>query len=258
MSVKIQNKRTAEKGSALVYILIAIALLAALTVSFMQPASQQTSSQNTFKTVTSVQAQADLIRSAIQECVLSYPKGDRCINDDPSLAHCTTTTTSDPGARENYPINPDSTHYTSATPSRAGNRFVRNMRCPGNNPGDTADHVDHEPIFSGASGKFLPPASDLFGDWQLYNGTDGVFFWTATNKTDAFLLSALEKSDERYAECEADVIDTLFAPAGAKNLDSGGTVNCPANNVCFRVWMLANTATNIYPGDRDSDEAACP
>lgn len=251
------NERAAETGSALVYILIAIALLAALTVSFMQPASQQTSSQNTFKTVTAVQGQADLIRSAIQECVLSYPRGDRCINGD-AAAHCTTVGTTDAGARENYPINPDSTHYTNATPARAGNRYVRNMRCPGNNPGFTAAHDNHEPIFSGAAGKFLPPPADLFGEWQIYNGTDGVFFWTATDKTDSFLLSALEKMDEKYAECEADVVNTLAAPAGVKNMDLAGTVTCPANNVCFRVWMLSNSATNVYPGDADGDEAACP
>lgn len=245
---------TSESGSALVYILIAIALLAALTVSFMQPSSQQTSSQNTFKTATSVGSQADMIRSTIQECVLSYPKGDQCINGG-GPAHCTTAATTDPGARKNYPLNPDSEHYDAATPGQSGNRLVRNIRCPGNNPGETADHDNHEPVFSGDAGKFLPPPPDLFGDWQYYNETDGVFFWVVTDKTDAYLLSALEKMDEKYAECEADVIDTSVAPAGAKDLDSLGVVECPAAHVCFRVWMIKNGSA-VFPGDRDGDELA--
>ena len=50
----IQKKSEAyssQKGSALIYILVAIALLAALTASFMRPSSQQTSAQSGFKAV---------------------------------------------------------------------------------------------------------------------------------------------------------------------------------------------------------------
>ncbi len=256
MLKNISQGRARESGSALVYILIAIALLAALTFTFMEPSSQQTSSQNTFKSASALESQIDLVRSAIQECVLSYPKGDKCINND-AAAYCTTAATTDSGARENYPINPDSLHYTNATPGRSGDRLVKNLRCPGNNPGDTADHDDHNPVFGGSSGKFMPPAPDLFNDWQYYNGLDGVFFWIETDKTDAFIATALEKMDSRFSECEADVIDTSDAPAGAKDLDGAGTLECPANNVCFRVWMIANSSSNVYYGDADGDEAAC-
>ncbi len=247
--------RKAEKGSALVYILIAIALLAALTITFMEPSSQQASSQNTFKTLTEIESQSSMIRAAVQECVLAYPRGDKCINDNPA-AYCTTAAGTDPGARENYPINPDSAFYANATPAEAGNRFVRNIRCPGNNPGQTADHDDHELIFTGNDGKYLPPAPDLFNDWQFYNGTDGVFFWTETDKTDAFLLTAMAKLDEKFSECEADIVDTSDAPAGAKDLDSDTTLTCPANNVCFRVWMIKNGSA-VFNGDADGDEAGC-
>ena len=245
--IKIQNNnRAAESGSALVYILIAIALLAALTVSFMEPSSQQTSSQNTFKTVTVVEGQVDVIRSAIQECVLSYPKGDSTIDTDPGA--------DDQGARKNYPINPNSDHYATATPPQSGNRFVRNIRCPGNNPGNP-NEADHELIFSGGSGKFLPPAPDLFSEWQYYNGDDGVFFWISTDKTDSFILTALSKMDDNFSECEADVVD---ASGGVQNLDSAATpLTCAAGSVCFRVWMIMNKATAEFNGDTDGDEAAC-
>jgi len=234
-----------ESGSALVYILIAIALLAALTFSFMEPSSQQTSSQNTFKTVSALQGQVDMIRSAIQECVLSYPKGDNTINavDDPGVT------------RNNYPINPDSDHYTTATPGKSGDRLVRNIRCPGNNPG-TPNQANHAPMFGGNSGKFMPPAPDLFEDWQYYHGDDGVFFWTYTDKTDAFITSALTKLDEQFSECEADVID---ASSSAQDLDSGGTpLECDVGTTCFRVRMIT-TGSAVWNGDADSDEngASC-
>lgn len=234
--------RKHEKGSALIYILIAIALLAVLTITFMEPSSQQTSSQNTFKTLTEVESQSNVIRSALQECVLSYPRGDAAIDN--------TGGGSDPGARKNYPINPDSTYYATATPGRSGDREVRNIRCPGNNPGG-ANVDDHELIFAGGEGKFLPPPPDLFGEWQYYNGTDGIFFWTATDKSDAFLLAALSKLDDKFAECEADIID---ATGGAEDLNSGGDLECAGTNVCFRVWMIMNNTVAVFNGDADGDE----
>lgn len=234
--------RSSEQGSALVYILIAIALLAALTMSFMEPSSQQTSSQNTFKAQASLQSQADMIRAAIQECVLSYPKGDANI----------TTAGNDTGARDNYPINPDSLYYATATPARSGDRLVRNIRCPGNNPGG-ADVDDHELIFGGSSGKYLPPAPDLFDDWQYYNGVDGVFFWIETDKTDAFINTALTKLDEKFSECEADVVD---ARNSAEYLDSDESLTCTSGSLCFRVWMILN-ASGDFNGDTDTDESGC-
>lgn len=234
-----------EQGSALIYILIAIALLAALTITFMEPSSQQTSTQNTFKTLTEVESQGNIIRAAIQECVLSYPKGDTTIDN--------TVGGSDPGARWNYPINPDSSHYATATPGQSGDRLVRNIRCPGNNPGGT-NIENHELIFTGNEGKFLPPPPDLFNEWQYYNGTDGIFFWTDTDKTDAFLLTALSKLDQKFAECEADIINTSDPPAGTKNLDSAGDTQCAAGHVCFRIWMVMNRTTAQFNGDADGDE----
>ncbi len=239
------RKRASETGSALVYILIAIALLAALTITFMEPSSQQTSSQNTFKTVTEVQSQESLIRSAIQQCVLSYPKGDQTIVN-------TGGGSTDDGARKTFPLKPNSTHFTGATIGPTAGRLVKDIRCPGNNPGNPGDENEHALIFSGADGKLLPPAPALFQDWQYYNGDDGVFFWTETNKTDAFLEAALKKLDEQYAECETDIVD---ARGSAQDFDSDGTVECPAGSVCFRSWMI-RTASAVFNGDTDGDEDA--
>ncbi|MGH1397941.1 MAG: hypothetical protein ACRBCT_01875 [Alphaproteobacteria bacterium] len=234
-----------QNGSALVYILIAIALLAALTVSFMEPSSQQTSSQNTFKTATDLQGQVDTIRSAIQECLLLYPQGDSTID--------TSGSGSDPDANTQFPINPNSTHFSAATPAQSGDRNVSGIRCPGNPDGAA---VNHTKLFGGSTGKFMPPTPDLFEPWQYYNGTDGVYFWIESSKSDAFILSALERLDEQFDECEADVID---ASLSAIDLDSATTAltQCPSGSVCFRVRMVINEPDAEYNGDTDGDEAGC-
>lgn len=241
MKVRCINGPERCSGSALVYILIAIALLAALTASFMKPASQQTTSQNTFNTITELNSQINFIRSAIQECVLTYPSVDSDL-----IASSNTP----------YPVNPSSSYFTAPPKSgAAANDQVRNIMCPGN-PGTSNDHAN---IFGGRSGKFFPPAVKLFNEWEYYNGTDGVFFYTATNKSDAFLQTALAKLDNQYSECEADVID---ASTGDIELTSAATVSdpkCLDGNTCMRVWMITQPSAQ-YLGDTDGEEAAaaCP
>lgn len=243
MTDSLGRARINERGSALVYILIAIALLALLTISFMEPSSQQTQSQNTFKLTSELQSQAELIRSTVQECVLLYPEGDSGAIPPASS----------PAVNLNhpYPIMPNDSYLNAciANPAEVDN-FVSLLRCPGN-PKDNPCHAE---MFGGNTGKFLAPPPDLFGPWRYYSGADGVFFWTETSSSDAFIRTALNKVDENFAECEADVIVAV----AATNLDSGaGTVQCPANNTCLRVWMIAKSS-NIYPGDTDGDEATCP
>lgn len=234
-----------QNGSALVYILIAIALLGALTLTFMEPSSQQTSSQNSFNTVSQMTGQINLIRSAIQECRIAYKKGDRSIDISSSG--------SDPGAQRNFPIKPNSSHYSTATIGPTTGRLVKDIRCPGD-PGNNDEN--HVKIFGGTSGKFLPAPPNLFEDWQYYNGADGVYFWTQTSKSDAFIDSALEKLDEKYGECETDIVD---ASSGAVALDSDGPAEtvCPSGYTCFRMRMVTRN-TAVFNGDIDGDEASCP
>lgn len=235
----INQGRKSERGSALVYILIAIALLAALTVTFMEPASQQTTSQNTFNTVTDLNSQVNFIRSAIQECVLTYPAGDTGLIG----------TTNTP-----YPINPSSSYFAGAPKSgAAANDQVRNLMCPGN-PGNSNDHAE---IFTGASGKFMPPPVNLFEQWEYYNGVDGVFFWSRTDKSDAFLQTAMQKLDDQYSECEADIIDASGGLVAMTSTDGAGDPDCPNGSTCFRVWMLT-TALATYQAGGEEALAGCP
>lgn len=223
-----------EKGSALVYILIAIALLAALTASFMQPASQQTSSQNIVKTVSDIRSQSELIRSAIQECILIYPQGDR------AQVH----------ANSPYPLSPTDAYLTDEDATN----LVRYIRCPGD--AINATYADHNYIFGASSGKFLQPPPDLFEEWEYYSGTDGVFFFTRTSKTDSFLTASLERLDEDFSECEADVITVGATAVEMTSTEGVSDPKCPANNQCFRLWMIAKPTATYQAGSPEASE--CP
>ena len=112
--------------------------------------------------------------------------------------------------------------------------------------------MTHALVFGGNSGKFLPPPPKLFEPWAYYNGADGVFFFTKTNKTDSFLTTSLAKLDDQFAECESDVIVGAYPMA----TDSGtGFPNCGAGFTCFRVWMLTQP-TALYQDP--IEDAACP
>ena len=230
------NGRASETGSALVYILIAIALLAALTASFMRPSSQQTTAQGAFNASQELNSQIEYIRSSIQECVIIYDGGDR-------------STPGSPLQNAPWPINPSSTYL--ATP--AADYTLKHLRCPGN-PGDSNDHAE---IFGGSSGKFLPPPPSLFEEWEYYNGTDGVFFFSRTDKTDAFIQTALTKLDEDYSECQADVVDASAADVELTSTAGGADPKCASGETCFRVWMIIR-GTAVYNGDTDGEEASCP
>lgn len=233
-----------QSGSALIYILVAIALLAVLTASLMDSSSQQTQSQNQTNLVSEISSQVSLISSSLQECVLTYP------DQDSSL-----TSTQQKNAP--YPIQPADTYFATSTPAADPNNGVQYIRCPGNPGGTGLTRKNHARIFGGSSGKFLPPPPNLFTAWEYYNGNDGIFFFTGTSKTDAFIASALTKLDAKYSKCEADVID---ATGGAVTLTSdvmpsGGAVRtCPAGSRCFRYWIVQKAT----PSQQYGKDTGCP
>lgn len=238
------RKQAGARGSALLYVLIAIALVAALTVSLMEPSSQQTQSQNSTNLVSDLSSQISFISSSVSECVLSHPDQDSGL-----------TTTEQKNAP--YPINPKDPYFTaqSADPLSDSDDNVEHIRCPGSPGGTGSNNQDHARIFGGTSGKFLPPAPSLFDPWTYYNGADGVFIMISTTKTDPYIASALQKLDAQFSTCEGEVIDRRGL--GALNVTSDTTPGdsaeraCAAGAICFRYWTILK-ATAIH------QDAGCP
>jgi type II secretory pathway pseudopilin PulG len=225
------NSTETIRGSALIYILIAVALLAALTVSLMEPSSQQTQSQSSASLVTDLSGQISFISSSISECVITYP------NQDSEL-----TATEQKNAP--YPINPLDPYFDtqSATPPSDPDNTAQYIRCPGNPGGTGATNQNHARLFGGSSGKFMPAKPALFDDWTYYNGADGVFLMISTTKTDPFIASSLLKLDEKYSKCESEVIDrrSLGSLSITTDTTPGDTAvrSCGAGEICFRYWII--------------------
>lgn len=212
-----------NSGSALIYILVAIALIALLTASMMEPSNQQGQAQNQSNLMTELQGQISLIDSAIRECVITYPNQDSGLTGTEQF-------------NAPYPINPNDTYFTGLTPGPSTGRTAADIRCPGNPGGANKNHAK---IFAGNSGKFLPPPPNLFSAWQYYNGADGVFIVTSATVTDAYIATALQKLDTKYSPCQTDYIDAVSATnISSDNPHSTGQVSCAAGSKCFRYWLI--------------------
>lgn len=199
-----------QRGSALIYILIAIALLGALTMSFVEPSNQQSRSQNSYKVATEIRAQAEVYRAAIQDCILTYPAGD--VSNPTKYA----------GYNEPYPVTPSSTYLPVGLRDAA--EKASSLRCPGN-PGDS---TSHSAIFGGSTGRFAPATPALFSEWKYANDSTGVYLVARTDKTDMYLQEGLQKADAMFSACEATYI-------------SGNTAPCATGFYCLQVWVIRHT-----------------
>jgi len=205
-----------RSGGALVYIMIAIALLTALTMAFVRPGGQGASTQNAFRLAMELNSQARIIRSAIQDCILRFPAGDAAITQDEYY--------------HPYPLGPDSPQFSTPTP----NAGVQYLKCPGTGSGDSVD--DEQPIFGGVFQSFLPPAPKIMNPegWVYANGTvtahgetrKGVYFRIYSSKSDPYIDEAFEKMKEMFAACEADFII------------GDGSNGVPAGQKSFRIWII--------------------
>lgn len=222
-----------QKGGALIYVLIAVALMAALTGTLVGGGGSQSSrTQNAFKLANELSSQIRVIRSAIQDCVLRFPQGDQ--------ADIAQANYNDP-----YPLNPTSNEFS--TP--AGNDNVEHLRCPGTS--GAAGNDDYRQIFTGSGefSGFLPSAPDLMSDWTYFNGDatiqglqlDGVFIQINSTRSDPFIAEAMEKVDNLMASCEVDY------------LVGTGSNSCPNNTQCLRYWIIRGPNTAATGGPN-----ACP
>lgn len=193
-----------QRGSVLLYIFIAVGLLAALTYAFIGDSRDGMSTQNAVKTAQELYAQTNLIRSAIIECTLLYPGGGGDLD-----ANGTINSTDNPN--NPYPINPSS----ALNPEGAqADDSVKYISCTGAPSGKRN-------LFQGTNnqGRILPPPPDGFSDWVYVNDTNGVRIKITAPNT-ASGTATLDRLMEKFATCQAD-------------LDYG---SCGAR--CFTAWIL--------------------
>jgi hypothetical protein len=229
---------SSQRGSAMIYILIAIALIAILMSTLSDDdGGTGSQAQKGTKLISEISSQVDYINAAIQECILNHSKPDAKL-----------TSTYQKNAP--YPLNANSAYYTamSATPGPAADQLIAGIRCAGNPGGADPNSQNHAPIFTNKTGRFAPVVPEPMTSWKYFNGTEGVFFWTETSKQDAYILPALQKLDAKFSGCETDLI--VNSSGGAVSINSGGNT-CSGNSICFRYWIIRKAGS--VPVD-----AACP
>lgn len=197
------------EGSVLFYILIAIALLAALTFSMVKDSRQGTSTQVSYKSAEELYVQVNSIRSAIAECALEYPGGGGDLDGDGTIE-----ATADDNPNNPYPVNP--THLNNPH-GVAADDTVRNLSCTGA-PAGKAN------IFQGANnkGRLLPPPPQDFAEWTYINDANGVRIQIIGSGSAA--PDTLSRLMAKFSACQAD-------------LDYG---SCGAT--CFTAWVQRNVA----------------
>ena len=219
------NKSCSQDGSALIYILIGIALIGTLTATMLNGSKQNAASQKSFQLAHKMEADIKFIEAAIQECIINYPAGDPTVNS---------SSTTDAGYITPYPVNTNSDHFVGSTLGKTTLSLVTNIRCPG----DPGVDNNHAPIFDPAKGLFMPPSSSNITTWAYSNmaGTylgesvDGVFITTIATKTDLYIQDAMKKVENKYPACKVDFIE------------GDGTNGCANNGFCLRYWIVRNSA----------------
>lgn len=232
-------KASSQRGGALIYILIAIALLAALTSTFIQPGGQSSRTQNAFKTATMINSQSRLLRSAMQDCVLRFPQGDNTITEV--------------GYIDPYPLNPSSSDAVYGAYDTPGSNLASDLRCPG---------ATYTQIFSGGGefSSFLPTPPDLMEPWTYFNGNiaaaagapgyneafNGVFYQIQSDKSDPFIGEAMEKIDNLASACEVD------------HQVGTGTNGCENGHQCLRFWLIRRGGGPTGAANASNGTNPCP
>ena len=166
-----------ERGNALLYVFLAVGLMAALTYSYVQDSRENYASQSAVSIAEELYSQINMIKAAVVQCTLEYPNGM-----DPTVCSCTPLNPPYPLSPSD-PLNPNSPAGTAA----AGDDYVRHLTCVGAPTGLAA-------MFSGTSnqGRFLPPPPAGFNEWVYKNDGGGVYI-QITSTGDAASVNALSR-----------------------------------------------------------------
>lgn len=176
------------RGSVLFYILMAVALIGALSFVVMEDSDSTVSTQVAQNTASELYAQANLIRAAVTECVLEFPGGGGDLDGDNDIDAADNANTP-------YPLEPNDALNPGGA---AGNDQVRNLKCLMSS--STARNM-----FQGAGnrGQLLPPPPSGYTEWTYFNTVaDGVGM-EITAPLSATHLDALTRFMRKFSSCQA-------------------------------------------------------
>ena len=211
-----------ESGNVLFYIFLAVGLVGALTFAVTKGSKENYASQNAVHVTEELFAQANIIRSAIQQCVQEFPSGGGDM--DASGAINTTDNPNNP-----YPLNPSSALNAMAVAgcttlndppgctSAAADNKVKYLTCPGAPLAGVS-------MFQSTNnqGRFLPPPPSGFSEWTYKNDAAGVYIQT-TAPANATAIAALQRLFPKFNSCGYDM---NYGACGA---------------TCFTLWIQRNS-----------------
>ena len=193
-----KSKTSYECGSVLLYIFVAIGLLGALTMSFVNSSTEDLTSERASRAAEQLYNQILMVSAAIQECTISYPNGGGDLDADGDI-----DTSDNPNSP--YPLSPSDPLNPGGA---AANDYIDQIKCPGAPAGE-------ELIFDISEGRFPPKAPVQFAAWEYYNGGVSpnrvVQFWTSAPTSSKYQDIAFDIVDRRFAPCQV-VKNTTTTP----------------------------------------------
>jgi hypothetical protein len=189
---------------------MAVGLMAALTYAYVKDSRENFSAQSAVRIAEELFVQANLIRSAVQQCAMEFPQGGGNMDNTGGSAGVIDAADN---PNNPYPVKPT---FAFNPHGVAGDDTAKNLTCTG---APTASAS----MFQGTNnqGRFLPPPPSGFSEWVYKNDANGVYLQT-TGPQDAAAINALGRLMSKFNTCQADL---NYGACGAR---------------CFAVWVQRN------------------
>lgn len=203
-----RKNNNSEKGSVLLYIFLAIGLLGALTMSFINSDTTDMTADRAAQSAEKLYNQANAIKALVKECTILYPDGGGDLDGDGDID-------SDDNANPPYPLSPSNANNPGGA---AADNTLQYLKCPGAPSGD-------ELIYQSTKGTFVPDPPAGFDGWYYTNHTVNNTIYIRVNGDGGQATTlALEALARRFGNCEAVV-------------NHGG---CGAN--CIKIFIIRGDA----------------
>ena len=219
----IRNIGQKDSGNALLYVFMAIGLLAALTYSFVKGSRENYNVQNSARIAEEMYVQVNLMKSSIMQCRMEYIEGGGDLDGDGLTDESDNYNTAFPleptnPLHDNAPACCATNGGASGCISSAVSDDVRNLKCIG-------APIREANMFTGQnnSGAFLPPKPQGFEEWTYKNDANGVYLQIISTRENMSYESTLTRLLNKFATCQADIDYN----------------NCGEN--CLTVWVKRNS-----------------